>query len=451
MLWNKFKSNLKKIITEKRQAPYLPKHILLEERDTRLYLVIASFLLCLFVSLFLIFASVVSIDEKVVTHGEIVPIGGVNIIQHLEGGLVEKLFAINNSYVTKGQPILKLHAVEFLSELNRIESQYQALSLNALRLEAFLSNKNDIALNSVNTTIPKLLIRQENELLHIQNKNRLDQLVILQSEVNISKEEIIKLKQQIDIYKNNLALLDKEVKMYETLISKGYISKKEYLDIKQQYNRESIDLHSLEAQMLEAETKLTEVKHNLESTRSTINEMASEELDKTRSKIKELTYQIIENKDKVSRSVIKAPINGKIVGLEVTVGQVVPHNGIVFKIVPENAKFEAEVKIFPRDVGFVHIHDNVVIRVSAYDYNFYGTIQGKVSSISASTFKDEKGRPYYKGTISLDQQYVDNKKNKLVSGMAIEADIITKQKTIMQYLLKPIHLVITSNFYHRNN
>ncbi|MCB1827664.1 MAG: HlyD family type I secretion periplasmic adaptor subunit, partial [Coxiellaceae bacterium] len=112
-----------------------------------------------------------------------------------------------------------------------------------------------------------------------------------------------------------------------------------------------------------------------------------------------------------------------------------------------------ESRIQPRDIGHVRIGDSVIVKITSYYYARYGSINGKLASISATTFDDEEGKPYYKATITLDKQYVGSDKNKLKlklkAGMTVEAGIVTGEKTLLQYLLKPIHSMTGKSFRER--
>src|SRR5260221_695768 len=103
------------------------------------------------------------------------------------------------------------------------------------------------------------------------------------------------------------------------------------------------------------------------------------------------------------------------------------------------------------DVGNIRVGDAVKVKVRTFDYTRYGVITGKVIHISASSFSDEKNIPYFKGIIALDRNYVGNNPhyNRIFPGMTVEADINTGKKSLLQYLLKPIQVALTSSFHEK--
>ncbi|MCF6776443.1 HlyD family type I secretion periplasmic adaptor subunit [Thiotrichales bacterium 19X7-9] len=444
------KQLVEKQVTEQRQIWYLPKHIILEEFQSRKYLVLTTFCICSLIIALLIWASLAKVDEKSVTQGELIPIGRVKIVQHLEGGIVENILAENDTSVEKGQPIVQLSSTAYEAELKQLKSKQTSLSIDARRLQAYINKEESLEGKSHIDNIDEIaLLNQENQLLSIQNEARKDQLSILQAQVNVQQEEIVRLSEQIKSTEENLELLNQEVSMYEELAADGYVSKREYLQALRTRNTGNSELASLKQQLKQAKQKLVEIMQSKESAETNLHQEASSQLDDIRSELNEVVYKIERLQDKVERTTVRAPISGVVKGLEVTIGQVIPQGGEVFTIVPEDQMLQAEIKIQPKDIGHVHINDHVIVKIMAYDYARYGSITGTLAAISATSFKDQKGNAYYKGIVALDTQSVNHISNKLKPGMTVEADVITDQKTVLEYLLKPIHTTLESSFYER--
>jgi adhesin transport system membrane fusion protein len=118
--------------------------------------------------------------------------------------------------------------------------------------------------------------------------------------------------------------------------------------------------------------------------------------------------------------------------------------------VPENA-MEVEAQLNPKDVGNTQIGQDVTIKVSAYEFSRFGGISGKLHAVSASTFLDENKKPYYKAFVSLDQLYVGKNPavNRVTVGMMVQAEIHTGEKTLLQYLIKPVYNAYKTAFRER--
>ena len=121
------------------------------------------------------------------------------------------------------------------------------------------------------------------------------------------------------------------------------------------------------------------------------------------------------------------------------------------EIVPLDRTLIVEAHIPPRDIGSLQVGQPARVKVSAFDFSRYGIIVGKLEFLSATTFVDENNKSFYKGRIALDQDHVgpNPERNLILPGMTVEADIITGEKTVLAYLLKPIHTSLNSAFRER--
>jgi HlyD family secretion protein/adhesin transport system membrane fusion protein len=149
---------------------------------------------------------------------------------------------------------------------------------------------------------------------------------------------------------------------------------------------------------------------------------------------------------------LTAPVKGIIKGITVhTLGAVVESGEVLMEVVPVDEELIVEAMVLPNDIGNVHEGQKVEIKVSAFDFSRYGSVSGILKNVSASTFQNKDGNSFYKARISLAQNYVgkDNKHNLILPGMTVQANIITGQKTILQYLLKPIQNATEGAFHER--
>jgi adhesin transport system membrane fusion protein len=167
--------------------------------------------------------------------------------------------------------------------------------------------------------------------------------------------------------------------------------------------------------------------------------------------IAQVKESITKLQDRVNRLQIKAPVSGIVKGLKTnTLKGIIQPGEEIMQIVPENA-MEIEAQIQPKDIGNTQIGQDVTVKVSAYEFSRFGGVDGKLHAISATTFIDENKKPYYKAFITLSQLYVgkDPKKNHVSVGMTVQADIHTGQKTVLQYLVKPVYNAVKTSFRER--
>jgi len=181
------------------------------------------------------------------------------------------------------------------------------------------------------------------------------------------------------------------------------------------------------------------------------NRAALEELNKLIGDLLEIRKQIQKAQDIVNRLQVLTPVYGIIKGAKVKPGNVIAAGEVVLDIVPITKQLVIEARISPQDIGHISLGDPAKLKVSSYDFSTYGQLHGKVKSISATTFLDEKGEPYYKAIITVEQKYLgdDPSTNLILPGMVVTANIQTDQRSLLTYFLKPVNRTFYDAFRER--
>ncbi|NJN06137.1 MAG: HlyD family efflux transporter periplasmic adaptor subunit, partial [Rhodobacteraceae bacterium] len=149
---------------------------------------------------------------------------------------------------------------------------------------------------------------------------------------------------------------------------------------------------------------------------------------------------------------IAAPVRGIVKGLQTkTIGGVVRPGETLMELVPLGDSLVAEVKIAPSDIGHIAIGQPAKVKVSTYDSARFGGIDGTLKHISASTFQEDRGEAFYKGVIELSRDHVGNdpSANPILPGMVVDADIVTGNRSLFRYLLKPVYRGLDNAFHER--
>ena len=362
-------------------------------------LIIMSVLVMLL--LFFIWASTFELDEVTVGVGKVVPSSHEQIIQSLEGGILKELRVHEGDVVAAGQVLALLDPTQIDSGVQESTSRLRAALATAARLQAETAG-------TPLTFPPEVvadpaLVAAETALYHSRRENYSKTLSGLTEA---------------------LSLINRELKLTSSLVAKGAASNVEVLRLKRQAN--------------ELQNKLNDAENHYIV-------QAREELAKANAEAASQRSIIIGRADSLKRTVIVTPVRGIVKDIEVnTVGGVIPQRGNLMEIVPLDEQLMIEAQIAPRDVAFITPGQRAVVKLTAYDYNIYGGLEGKVASISPDTIQDEVHRDqyYYRVYIRTDKDYLVNKKGKqfpVYPGMIAMSEIHTGSKTIMEYLLKPLN------------
>ncbi len=411
----------------------------------------------------IVWAAFSKIQETAVTFGEVIPKGQIQLVQHLEGGIVSKVLVNDGDIVKKGQLLIEMKSGPTVAELEQLRGREITLILDKVRLSSFLEKTSDHSVdwsqavvkskyNSIkNAKEIKQLIVEEMAHLSSQYKSYKDQSEILKSELAKKHEQVKEIKTQEAVMDRHIKLLTEEFDMYAKLKEKHYISHRDYLIVVRDLNRAKGERVRLESQMEQVKKEIEEVQHKLEEHESTTRETMRKELGMTTDNLIETRHKIEKLDERLARLNVTSPVRGIVKGVTVFAGNVVQPGGPLLEVVPLSEVLLVESRVTPRDIGFIKIGDKVKIKILAYDFSRYGAIIGKLIKISAATFKDKDGNPFYKATISLEKQYIGAEAHKkyLKPGMTVQADVFTGEKTILQYLLKPIHRARDAAFSER--
>jgi HlyD family secretion protein/adhesin transport system membrane fusion protein len=385
------------------------------------------------VTIFIVWASFSEVDELVRGKGKVIPSSQKKILQHLEGGIVEKIYVKEGERVKKGDPIYKLKNSSTKFDSKQKEITLRSLRAKEIRLNAQINFKNRLDINDSNPQI-------ENEIaiLKSEMQNYQEQKSILQDELDQNRlekkrksDKLKNLKAQYNTQKENLKILKK-------LMAKGAASKKQYL-------AELAKSQSLQTEIGEIRNSIPMITGKIKSSITKIKKLKSEkrsawlkELNEVTLKIEQLSQKKLASKDREVRKIITSPVNGIVQKLYFhTIGGIVKAGDRVAEITPVDDTLIIEAKIKTNDRGNILIDQNVSIDITAYSYTKYGLLNGKLISISPDSFSDQNGNSYYQVKVKADH-YAFAPDKPILPGMVANINIKTGKKTIMRYLLKPL-------------
>ena len=415
----------------------------LEEASTP-YLVRTSTLIIsvAFIS-FLIWTGFAKIKEVARTVGEIVPSGHIQVIQHLEGGMVDEILVQEDELVAKGQVLLRIRGESIKADLNRLVTRQKYLQAREERLKKFLDpSQSTTAKNGA----------QEYDILKGMLVAHEDEKQVLKEQILQKNEQIRLLKEEKKTILKNLEIAEQSFHTQKELYEERLVPQTNYLNALQEITARRGQLSTMEIQITQAQNSVKEFEWRLQSQNSKSRDDVLQQLGLVQNEMVENEVLIAKLTKQIERLELRSPAHGIVKGLEIhTIGGVIPPGQPLMEIVPLNEELLAEVKVSPGDIGHVKKGDEVTVKVTTFDFSRYGSIEGTITALSATTFTSEQGTPYYKGMIKLKKHYVGNdpKKNQVLPGMIVNADVITGEKSLLAYLLKPIHRSLNSAFIER--
>jgi adhesin transport system membrane fusion protein len=388
----------------------------------------------------LLWAGFTKVDVIVRTEGQIIPAGKSQIVQHLEGGIVRKIHVQEGQVVVAGQPLMELSDIQTRSNLGQEQSKLDALRGREARLIAELNGHNTIVFPR-NLSDPNV-IRVETSAWQARRAQLAEEVRVLQAQGTQKKSELAEIISKRQNLHEELELAKKQHQVIDGLRRNNAASELEVLDTQARIQR-------LTSQIAEATTAAPRLRAAQSESESRVNEAiarfraeASSALTQVREELQRSSHEIGTNVDRLDRNIVRTPVAGLINKLNITtIGAVVRPSEILLEITPSDQRIVIQTRANPNDRANLHQGLPARVRIGAYDYATYGTIEGHVTEVSADTLTDERGNRYYRVNVEVNASTLMSGVSKpglLVPGMAASADITVGKRTILSYILSPL-------------
>jgi HlyD family secretion protein/adhesin transport system membrane fusion protein len=400
------------------------------------------------VALALAWAALTRVPEVAAGRGDLAPAASPAPLQHLEGGIVAAVLVLEGEMVEAGQPVLRINDVAMRAELAQARLRLESLQLQAQRLVAAV----EAEAGPMPALPPGTFLLPQRAALEARLRALADRRAVLREQVAQRRSEAATLAGQAAALERQVALHARELETREELARSGLTTRLAVLEARRLLMGASAERDRLRGQHSAAQRALAEAEARITEMQSAAADEARQEAARVALEMAETAEAVRRLDERAERAVLRAPIAGVVRGLVVhRPGAVLQPGALVAEIMPLNASLVADVRLAPRDIGFIAVGQAVNVKIEAFDYARFGSIAGRVERISAGTFLDEQRQPHYRARIALDQQHVghDARFARLTAGMTVQADITTGTKTVLQYLLKPIYSAMAASFHER--
>jgi membrane fusion protein, adhesin transport system len=393
-----------------------------------------------FFALFFTWASWATLDEVTRGEGKVIPSSQLQVVQNLEGGIVAAIEAHEGDVVEPGQVLLRIDNVRAASDLRENRQRYLALVGALARLHAEVEDTAISFPPAVLADAPEVAAN-ERHLYDARRQDLQSELAILRSQADQRGQELTELRTHLEQLTRSLALAQQELDITAPLAANRVVSKIDLLRLQRQVNDLEGELDAARLAVPRVESAVGEAHRRIDERQLKFRADAQRELNTTQAEATPLAEVIKAATDRVQRTEVRSPVRGTIKRLLVnTVGGVIQPGQNLVEIVPLEDNLLIEAKVRPADIGFLHPGQAAMVKVTAYDFSIYGGLKGVVEDISADTISDDKGESFYRIRVRTHDTALEKAGQPLpiTPGMTTQVDILTGQKTVMDYLLKPI-------------
>ena len=398
---------------------------------------------CLLTCLLLAWAYFAEIDEFTRGDGRVVPSSEVQVVQNLEGGILAKLFIAEGAVVERDQPLLQI-------DDTLVSSSYRERSLQAAQLRAKIVRLRAESLNTdFETELAKLddapdagLLQVERDLFKSRRIEARGKLDILRQRVEQKRQELSAVRLSRASLAESHQLLEQELRVTRPLVEKGAVSHVELLRLERQLNDLKGELGKATIAIPRLQSEYDEAGKSVKSFTQTFAAEARKELNDAMAELGRLQEGNEAYADRVARTEVRSPVRGTVKRLLVnTIGGVIQPGMDLVEIVPSDDSLLVDAKVLPKDIAFIHPGQEAMVKFTAYDFSIHGGLKAKVTQISPDSIEDkENGFWYYQVRLETESNVLGSPEKPLpiIPGMTTQVDILTGQKTVLDYLLKPI-------------
>ncbi|MGB5276097.1 MAG: HlyD family type I secretion periplasmic adaptor subunit [Gammaproteobacteria bacterium] len=405
------------------------------------YLVLTVSIVTIFVLVAIIWMGWAEIDVVVRGSGKVIPARQVQVIQSLEGGIVSEILVKEGDQVESNQPVIKISDIAFSSSFEENRLLYFELLAKSALLKPE-SHGGEFEHNEKVAAVFPELLESEKSLFESNRSQLTETLSIYEEQITQQRsalEEALSKQRQL---RRQLELLQQELKIKKPLVERRIISEVDYLQVQQREAEAEGELEGVNLSIPRIQSTVEEARNKLEQARLEFRNKAKLELNEVMAELSRIAENQTALEDRVSRTTIRSPVKGVVQRLYAnTIGGVIAPGGEIMEIVPREDALLIEVRIKPADIAYINVGQEARLKFTAYDFAIHGSLKGIVNFVSADTVTDEEGVSYYVARVRPEKPYLGIKSNpmQIKVGMASETDIITDKKTILEYLLKPIH------------
>ncbi len=407
-------------------------------RSTHIFLftIIAMFAAALF------WADRALVDEVTRGDGRVIPSTQLQVIQTLDSGILEEILVREGEIVETGQILLRIDDTNFSSRAGELEAQRRSLLAQIARLETEVNGDTEIGFPPELIDDFPEIAASEFALFLARQEGLRSQMAILEQQLQQRRQEAEELRVAETQVAGSLDLAQQELAIYEPLALTGVVAEVEVLRLRREVNDLDGRLQATRLALPRVESSIQEARDRLREGALTFRSVAQADLNQRRSELSVIDQTLRAAQDRVSRTDIRSPVHGIVNSLSLTtIGGVVQAGSELMQIVPLDDTLLVEARIRPGDVAFLSPGLPATVKITAYDFSIYGGLRGTVERISADTLANpDDGEAYYEIIVRTDRNFLGTVEAPLaiIPGMVASVDILTGEKSILDYLLKPL-------------
>lgn len=385
----------------------------------------------------LIWATFTQVDRSVRGIGRVVPSSKLQVVSNLEGGVIDEILIKVGQPVKRGDVLVRLSPMLTGAAFGGSTAEVSSLQTKIARLNAEVRGNSPAYGNA-----PQDAVAIERSLYQARQSELSSAMSAAAARVTQAERSINEAQSLLDARRSTLAASQKELEMIRPLVPSGIIPQIDLIRAENQASVAQKEVDAAQAALARSRSAVTEALAQAAQARSDWLTRAAGELSQTQAELNVKASQLPALSDRVDRTIIRSPVNGTVNRVLVTtVGGSVAAGSPIAEIVPSNDVLYIEALIRPSDIANVRLGQIAMLEITAYNRAVFGTLDGRVTSISPDAVKDEQtGESFYTVEIQTSERLLDKdgKPLEIGPGMMANVNLLGEKRSILSYIFTPL-------------
>lgn len=383
------------------------------------------------------------VDEVAVAQGELVPAQQVRPVRALSGGIIREIRVENGDRVEKGDVLLEQDAALSNAEVSRLDESAKLIRQDIARLEAESRGQSNTGVSAQDELLAARLSDYDTRRSAAIAESNRQQAAIAEANARLGR-----LQDNLVNAQDTLQNARERTESLQSLIDSGAVPRFDYLEAKDQLTQAQDQVDSLRREIVAQQQTIRQAELAYRSSQETVNNLLAQrqseiltQLNQRREELANVEGQLQQAQRQQDRETIRAPISGRIYNVQTTEGEGTVEPGEeLLSILPEGENLQLSVKLLNRDIGFVQEGLPVKIKLATFPFQEFGTIEGEVLHISPNATVDRELGLVFNADISVEKDSVRvyGRDVQLTPGMAATAEIVTRKRSVLTFLMEPI-------------
>jgi len=381
-----------------------------------------------------------NIDEMTHGEGQVVPSSEIQIVQSLEGGVLKELLVSEGQVVKKGEVLLKISDVAFASEERGTAAKQESLLVKKARLEAEANGTKFVIPQDLAAKVPDIA-RNEEQLYQSRQREFENGKSILNDRISRAEAQLSEIAAKISRLSESKKLVQQELTITQKMVEQKAVPQLDAIRLSRELNDISGQINESAEERGGLQSELSAARKEREDQENKFRSQALGELNEVQTQLSQLGESLTAIGDRVDRSEVRSPVDGVVNKIMLkTIGGVVEPAMKLVEVVPMDDKLKIIARVPPSDIAFLHIGQPVKVKISAYDPQRYGSLDGELVRLGANSVTDSKGNIFFEIEVRTNENHLGtaDKPLPITPGMVAQTEIITGDRSILEYLMKPV-------------